>query len=65
MCEINCSGGCVDCAPEEHCLNRKKYREMPPLVNGCQIPAGKDYDWSVCPCDHFDSGDDGYIPAPN
>jgi hypothetical protein len=42
MCSINCSGGCIECAPEEHCSNYK--------TNGCPIEESKAFDWDVCPC---------------
>lgn len=45
MCKINCSGGCKDCAPEEHCVN---YRGA-----GCLITEDIDFDYTKCPCSHY------------
>lgn len=46
MCKINCSGGCIECAPEEHCVHA--YTEICAISNKSNVD-----DSTICPCDNF------------
>jgi hypothetical protein len=48
MCKINCSGGCIECAPEEHLTQEEENEELAEkIINLTASYAALAYDWDL------------------